>query len=214
MSLTHPTERGNASNNSPLHLCRQRRPPQRAQRGCWRRKAARLSCQRLKELCQKQPSHVKTSPRPTLLVLGLVGGSKSSLSLKLYPDFCETTFFWQYYYHSPAMLSTAMVETVWTELFLPSLHTLLPLFYEPALNKKPLDSSRHVTPCHFFMHFPKMFRFCSPVSQPNRTTVSLQYKAWKHATASPLPFAGRPLIWEHRTDSQFIFLTVPLMLNQ
>lgn len=149
-------------------------PSQKAEWGCWRRKAIHLSCQRLKELCQELPSHVITSTHLMLLVLQLVGGSKSSLSLRLYPIFYETTFFWQCYYHSPAMLPTAMAETVWAELFLSSLHTLLPFFYESALNENSLDSSRHVTPCHFFMHFRKMFRFCSPVSQPNRTTVSLQ----------------------------------------
>lgn len=91
---------------------------------------------------------------------------------------------------------------------LSSLHTLSTLFFESALNKNSLDSSRHVTPSHLFMHFLKMFRFCSPVSQASRTTVSLEYKAWKYATALQLPFAGRLLIWEHCTDLQFIFLTV------
>lgn len=179
-------------------------PSQKVERGCWRRKAVHLSWQRLKEPCQELPSHVITSTCLTLLVLQLVGGSKSSLSLQLYPIFCKTTFFWQYYYHSPAM-----AETVRAELFLSSLHTLSPLFFELAFNKNSLDSSRHVTPCHFFMHFLKMFRFCSPISQASRTTVSLEYKAWKYATDLQLPFAGRLLIWEHCTDSQFIFLTVP-----
>lgn len=60
-------------------------PSQKAERGCWRRKAVYLSWQRLKELCQELPSHVITSTRLTLLVLQLVGGFKSLLSLRLCP---------------------------------------------------------------------------------------------------------------------------------
>lgn len=104
MYLTRPTERRNASNNFPLHLCQQRHPSQKVERGCWR-KAVHLSWQRLKELCQELPSHVITSTCLTLLVLQLVGGSKSLFSLWLYPIFCETTFFWQYYHHQALQCS-------------------------------------------------------------------------------------------------------------
>lgn len=213
MYLTHPTERRNAFNNFPLHLCQQRHPFSKSRARLLKKKG------RLPILAKAKGTlpgtafsrhNVYTSYPPSfaarrwIQILALF----TSLSNFLWNNLLLAVLLPA----SPEMLSTA--SAVQAELFLSSLYTLLHLSFESALNENSLDSSRHVTPRHFFMHFLKMFRFCSPVSQPNRTTVSLQYKVWKHATASQLPFAGRLLIWEHCTDLQFIFLTVPLMLNQ
>lgn len=214
MYLTHPTERHNAFNNFPLHLCQQRHPSQKS--------GARL-------LKKKGRSPVLAKAKGTLPGTAF---SRHNIYMSYPPGSAARRWilnpyslydFTQFSVKQPFSGNTITIKpcnalccngrnSMSRTPFVITTHTFTP--FESALNENSLDSSRHVTPCHFFMHFLKLFRFCSPISQPNRTTVSLQYKTWKHATALQLPFAGRLLIWEHCTDPQFIFLTVPLMLNQ
>lgn len=122
-------------------------PSKKAEQDCWRRKAVHLSWQRLKQLCQELPLHVITSTCLTLLVLQLVGGSKSSLSLWIYPIFCE-----------PFSGSTITIALLWQKqirtLFVISTHTFTPFLWVSTQQKL----SGQLQTCHtmsFFHAFSK-----------------------------------------------------------
>lgn len=208
MYLTHPTERRNAFNNFPLHLCQQRHPFSKSRARLLKKKG------RLPSLAKEKGTLPGTA------------FSHHNVYVSYPPRFAARRWI------QILTLFMSLPNFLWNNLFLA---VLVPLqwqkqskqnsfrhfythFYTFPLSQHSMktlwtapDMSHHVI---FSCVFLKMFHFCPPVSQPNRTTVSPQYKAWKYATALQLPFAGRLLIWEHCTDLQFIFLTVPLMLNQ
>lgn len=98
MYLTHPTERRNAFNNFPLHLCQQRHPFSKSRERLLKKKG------RLPILAKAKGTlpgtafschNVYTSYPPSFAARRWIQILALFTSL---PIFCETTFSWQYYY--------------------------------------------------------------------------------------------------------------------